>query len=205
MTHAEPWLHPVIKLGTLAGLRLGEIISLKWDQIDKERGVLRIPPASKGHKWREVPITPDLWPFLRAITPFVGKKGRSPFVLVDQEKEKPYPEHRIQAAYARAIRDANIANQAAAMAAGTKVAVVIEDLIFHDLRRTFASRLAQRGVSLQTIAELLGHSAMYVTLRYAWLQPENLRAAVAVLSSGGVAKNLPSEEAGHTAPAATHA
>jgi integrase len=43
----------------------------------------------------------------------------------------------------------------------------IHDCTFHDLRRTYASRLVNRGVSLSVIAKLLGHGATYVTERYA--------------------------------------
>lgn len=189
MEAAEPWLPPILKLATLAGLRLGEIVSLRWDQIDQARGAIRIPPTSKGHKGREVPITPDLWPWLRGIAPYVGPAGRSPFVFTNPATGKPHHDHGVENAWKRALRQANAALAHAAEVVGTKDAPRIEDLHLHDLRRTFASRLAQKGVSLQTIADLLGHSAVYVTMRYAYLQPENLRAAVALLSKGGLGPN----------------
>ena len=57
----------------------------------------------------------------------------------------------------------------------------IAHIRWHDLRHTFASRLAQKGVSLQVIKELLGHSTLQMVLRYAHLQQQNLRDAVAAL------------------------
>jgi integrase len=59
----------------------------------------------------------------------------------------------------------------------------LEDVTFHTLRHTFASRLAQAGMPLNTIRELLGHGDMKVTMRYAHLAPNNLREAVETLEN----------------------
>ncbi len=57
-------------------------------------------------------------------------------------------------------------------------AAQIEDFRFHDLRHTFASRLAMEGVDLMTIRELMGHKTMAMTLRYSHLSPGHRRTAI---------------------------
>jgi len=51
----------------------------------------------------------------------------------------------------------------------------------HDLRHHFASRLVQLGVPLNTVRDLLGHSSVAISLRYAHLAPDQRREAVAKL------------------------
>ncbi len=65
-----------------------------------------------------------------------------------------------------------------------------DDVTFHTLRHTFASRMAQRGIPLKAIQELLGHGTMQMTMRYAHLSPNNLRDAVAALEGAGSPRGM---------------
>ena len=62
--------------------------------------------------------------------------------------------------------------------------VYIQDFHFHDLRHTFATRLAQRGIDIYKISKLLGHKDIRMTQRYAHHCPESLRDGVQVLEFG---------------------
>ncbi len=66
----------------------------------------------------------------------------------------------------------------------------IKDFRIHDLRHTCAAWLVTAGVPLSTVRDLLGHSSVTMTEKYAHLAPENVRAAVAQL--------LPKSHSGHS-------
>jgi len=73
----------------------------------------------------------------------------------------------------------------------------IVDFTFHDLRHTFATRLAQMGVDLYTISKLLGHKDIKTKQRYAYRCNESLRRA-AVVMERICAKSARSNEKGAT-------
>ncbi len=62
---------------------------------------------------------------------------------------------------------------------------------FHDLRHTFPSHLVMASVDLRTVNMLMGHKDIKMTMRYAHLAPDDLQAAVGVLSSELGAKDRP--------------
>ncbi|MAN79671.1 MAG: integrase [Rhodospirillaceae bacterium] len=61
----------------------------------------------------------------------------------------------------------------------------LNDVRFHDLRHTFASRLVQQGVSLYEVMHLTGHKSVSMVQRYAHLAPDFQEEAIAALEAFG--------------------
>ncbi len=160
--YCPAWLKPIVLCALNTGMRQGEVLHLKWADVDFEQKIVRVA-RSKNHRTRYIPMNRALVALLEAIDHFTGKDGPNPFVFVNHKSETRFVDigHR----FGRVTRRAGY-----------------NDVTFHTLRHTFASRLAQAGVPLNTIRELLGHGTMMMTMRYAHLAPNNLREAVEILS-----------------------
>ena len=59
----------------------------------------------------------------------------------------------------------------------------IEDFRLHDLRHTFASHLVMNGVDIKTVQELLGHTSLTMTMKYAHLAPDHRARAIKTLDT----------------------
>jgi integrase len=168
---------PMIVLALNTGLRIGEILALRWDALDlagarinvwynlNDDGTLGTPKSGRS---RDVPLNGNV---LRAMAKVEPRTGTA-WVFFRPNGE---PLTRIMAyrALIATIKRANL-NQAAGQRQ--------RRLGWHMLRHTFASRLVMRGVPLRAIQELLGHASMDMTLRYAHLAPAFTRDAVSLLN-----------------------
>ncbi|KAF0247021.1 MAG: phage integrase family [Planctomycetota bacterium] len=165
------WLKPIVLTALHTGMRVGEIQRLTWEDLDFKRRQVTLA-LTKNHKTRYVPMNDILVATLRSVLRYTGPLGPSPFVFTNPKTGKAYLSftHGLQAA--------------------AKTAEV-SGICFHTLRHTFASRLAQAGVPLNTIRELLGHGSMDMTLRYAHLSPNNHKSAVDVLAQAQPMQFLP--------------
>jgi integrase/recombinase XerD len=133
-----------------AGLRVSEAISLRVDNIDSGRGVLRIVQG-KGGKGREVVLDPDLLERLRAY--WRAERPRGPW-LFPPGPQSSQP-HLSRGAFSCALR-------AAAAAAGLGKKRVTP----HVLRHSYATYLLTHGADLRSVQVLLGHSSLRSTTRY---------------------------------------
>jgi len=148
-------LRPIVAVALNTGMRIGEILSLKWGDIDFRGRIIYIMDSKSGEK-REVPLNRTLYVALLGVR----KHRDSPFVFCGKDGK---PRKDIRGAFKAALKKAEI-----------------EDFRFHDLRHTFASHLVMRGVDIKTVQELLGHKTMEMTLRYSHLSPDHKRRAVEI-------------------------
>jgi integrase len=160
--------HAVVLLGARAGLRAGEILSLRWSDIDIDRRVIRVGKATwrehenkpKSNKRRYVPLTADLAEALSALPDSGARVIRAP---------------RVKQATIETLRSYI---NACEIGAELKSREDSEKGQIHKLRHTFGAHLAMRGVSLLVIQQLMGHASYKTTLRYAHLAPNTLHEAV---------------------------
>ncbi len=151
-----PHLRPIVITALNTGMRKGEILKLKWEQIDLLHGYISLIDTKSG-EGREVPINDTL----RGVFEVMPHSVESVHVFTDRNG-KPY--RWLTHSFATAMRKAEICN-----------------FRFHDLRHTFASQLVMKGVDLVTVKELMGHKKVTMTLRYAHLAPEHKSKAVKIL------------------------
>lgn len=149
-------LYPIVVVALNTGMRKGEIINLRWRDIDLANKFIHVE-TSKSGKRRDVPMNK----FLTETVRFDIKKPGSEYVFCN-DKGKPFIH--VDRSFKTALKRAGI-----------------RDFRFHDLRHTFASYLVMAGVSIYTVSKLLGHSSVRVTERYAHLSPKETVAAVDLL------------------------
>ena len=155
---SAPHLRQVLSIALHTGMRLGEILSLTWAQVDLKKGLIRVERTKSGLN-RLIPINSALYEDLKAIRGQIN----GAFLFRNAKAEKPLGS--VKTAFKASCRRAGIAG-----------------LRFHDLRHTFASRLVERGADLITVKELLGHSSVKITERYTHSQSEQKKSAVALLA-----------------------
>jgi len=167
------WLRSLITIALHTGMRRGELLNLTWDDIDFVSGTIFVR-TSKSGEGRRIPMSPTAHRTLSAL--WQARRKRLGARVVNQIEANRY--------VFTAPEGGFVANLARAWYPALERAE-IADLHFHDLRHTFASRLVMNGVDLYRVQILMGHKTSAMTLRYAHLSPQHLRAAVATLDAPG--------------------
>jgi integrase len=159
---------PMLMLALRTGLRRGELLALKWEDIDLKAGRLIVKRTlwekeegtPKSGKRREIPLSTQTLAMLKA------HRDLNTYVFSDGAGKRLTPTG-IQNVVPAVCRKAGLPKK----------------LSWHDLRHTFASHLVMKGRSLVEVQQLLGHSTIVMTMRYAHLSPDVKRAAVEVLDA----------------------
>lgn len=149
-------LKPIIIIALNTGMRRSEIFNLRWNDIDFDKHFIFIKETKSGIA-RRVPMNSLVVNALKRI------KRESEFLFYNPKTKN-------------SIKDVKRSFKTACRKVG------ITDLRFHDLRHTAATYMVTGGIDLVTVSEILGHSDIKMTMRYAHPTPENRRRAVNVLA-----------------------
>jgi len=143
---ASNWdkLYPLVLLAITTGARKGELLGLRWCDVDFDRQTAFINTTKNGQP-KVLPLTDSV------VVELSRFKDQEPELIFNSQikPDKPY-EFRKQ--WIKALDKSEI-----------------NDFRFHDLRHTTASYLAQNGATLLEIGEILGHKQIQMTKRYAHL------------------------------------
>jgi len=161
MNASAPHLRPILAVAVGTGLRKGDILGLRWNQIDFEHNVITLF-MQKTEDNIEVPMLPMVREVLWRMK---GTAGETPFAFTYHEGKKIGD---IKTAVRGALRRSKL---------------LAKGYHFHDIRRTFATMLYNRGVHLTKIQRLLGHASVLTTERYLGVKFEETREAITVLES----------------------
>ena len=162
------YLKPIIATAIYTGLRKGEILNLKWKNVDLERGLIYVRENKQKHL--QVKMAND-----DLINLFMKLPVKGEYLFHDEEGNP--------------LRDVKRSFQTALRRAG------IEDFRFHDLRHTSCSYLTMRGAPIQAVQGHAGHSSIKMTMRYSHLSPEFQKGSVQLLN--GLCEGILEGSEGH--------
>ena len=164
-----------IRLLLLTGCRKGEILNLRWDEVDLAARELNLPDTKTGP--RTISLSPEAGRVLSAIPRVDG----NPHVIPGKIRGRP-------------MRNLNDPWEIVCERAG------LDDMRLHDCRHSYASRALALGESLPMIGRLLGHTQVETTARYAHLAQDSVKESAERVADSIAADLLPQYRV-HTPPA----
>lgn len=152
-------LKPMILLALNTGVRRGELFSLKWSDVNFTTKTITVVGATaKTSETRHIPTNKEA---LATLQEWQKQGDGSGYVFAGQGGGRMED---VKSAWLKLLERAEI-----------------QGFRWHDMRHDFASRLVMAGVPLNTVRDLLGHSDIKMTLRYAHLAPGTKAAAVELI------------------------
>jgi integrase len=156
-------IRDVVRFALHTGLRRNEIATLSWDCVDLRRGFVTVlPENAKNGERRTIGLNVIT---VEVLTRLKGEEGKPKGHVFLNRVGKPYQPGAISNQFMKAVKKAGL-----------------NDLRFHDLRHTFACRLAMRGVPLLDIARLMGHKTLQMVMRYSHFTDQHLKTHVELLT-----------------------
>jgi len=185
--HSEPISANAIKLLMLTGARRSEVLGATWDMFDLENGIWTKPSAhTKQRRLHRVPLSAPALELLRTIqrsakaTAKASGQPMSPYVFPSADGR---PLTDIKRSWISICQRAGLAKPVVRIGRNGKPVSKVGNSVWqptvrlHDLRHSFASILVSAGASLPLIGQMLGHTQVQTTQRYAHLFDEPLRQA----------------------------
>jgi len=151
--------HALVTVALHTGMRKGELLALKWRDVDFKKGLVTVRKSKSG-KARHIGMTDLVVEALQRLPRML----HNPFVFPGEKPGQPMKNGIKHSDWVKYLQAAGI-----------------ENLHWHDLRHTFASWLVMEGVDLYKVKQLLGHESIEMTQRYAHLAPESVQREVDVL------------------------
>ncbi len=150
-------LYAIVVLALSTGMRKGEILSLRWPQIDLERGIIVLNDTKNGEH-RGVPLVGKALEIVKDYDKARTDEDEIKLLFPGVGGDKPIE---VKKAWQKALEMAKI-----------------EDFRFHDLRHSAASYLAMNGASLPELAAVLGHKTYEMVKRYSHLSDSHVSSVV---------------------------
>ncbi len=169
LTNSHSDLAPILMMARYTGMRLGEILHLCWADIDIKRGFAHLRQTKSGES-RIVPLSTEIVQML-SNTLLSARQG----YIFRHVSQDPIRAIKVPSDGSVALkRDGWFKEEFDKAVCRAE----LTDFRFHDLRHTWASHAAMRGVDMQTIATVLGHKTIRMTQRYSHLSSAHLKASV---------------------------